>query len=81
MNGGPQGWFQTASMRAGLHSDDPEPGILVFFPVTDLEAAVAKVIALGGEATPPGTPEPGFGRFAMCKDPQGIRFGLHQMEN
>jgi predicted enzyme related to lactoylglutathione lyase len=32
----------------------------------------------GGEADPPAPEEPGFGRFSNCRDPQGIRFGLHQ---
>jgi hypothetical protein len=32
----------------------------------------------GGEADPPASEEPGFGRFSSCRDPQGIRFGLHQ---
>ncbi|EDX82400.1 hypothetical protein S7335_846 [Synechococcus sp. PCC 7335] len=34
---------------------------------------------LGGEAESLGPEEPGFGRFCNCKDPQGIRFGLHQL--
>ena len=47
---GPEGWFQTPSFKAGVHGNDPSPGILVFFAVTDLEAAIAKVKDLGGEA-------------------------------
>jgi predicted enzyme related to lactoylglutathione lyase len=77
MGTGPEGWFQTPSMKAGLHGGDPERGILVFFGVSDLEDAIAKVKELGGEAGEP-TDEPGFGRFSMCRDPQGIRFGLHR---
>jgi predicted enzyme related to lactoylglutathione lyase len=75
--GGP-GWFDTPTMRAGLHGDDPNPGILVFFSVADLDAAVARVRALGGDASDPGPEEPGFGQFSMCRDPQGVRFGLHR---
>ena len=77
MGNGPEGWFQTPTMKAGLHGGDPEPGIFVFFGVYDLEDAIAKVRELGGEAGEP-TDEPGFGRFSMCRDPQGIRFGLHR---
>jgi uncharacterized protein len=77
MGTGPEGWFQTPSIKAGVHGNDPEPGILVFFGVTDVDAAIAKVRELGGEAGD-ATDEPGFGRFSMCRDPQGIRFGLHQ---
>jgi predicted enzyme related to lactoylglutathione lyase len=71
------GWFQTPSMRVGFHVEDT-PQIYVFFEVPDLEQAVAAVREAGGEADPPGREEPGFGRFSLCRDPQGIRFGLHQ---
>ena len=72
------GWFQTPSIRAGLHGDDPEPQLYVFYDVPDLAAAIASVRAAGGQAEDPGSEEPGFGRFSNCRDPQGIRFGLHQ---
>ena len=78
MGTGPEGWFQTPSIKAGLHGSDPTPGILVFFNVSVLEEAIAKVRKLGGEAGEP-TEEPGFGRFSICRDPQGIRFGLHHL--
>jgi uncharacterized protein len=74
---GAEGWFQTPSLKAGLHGGDPNWGFLVFFGVPDLEAAIADVNRLGGAADAP-TDEPGFGRFCMCRDPQGLRFGLHQ---
>lgn len=77
MGTGPEGWFQTPSIKAGLHGNDPNPGILVFFGVPDLEEAIAKVKEMGGEADDP-SEEPGFGRFCTCRDPQGIRFGLHR---
>ena len=70
-------WFQTADLKAGSHGDDPAPQIYVYFNVPDLEAAVARVRAAGGEADDP-TDEPGFGRFINCTDPGGVRFGLHQ---
>ena len=72
------GWFQAPRIRIGLHGNDPGPGIYVFFEVRDLEEAIAAVLAAGGEADPPQTEEPGFGRFSNCRDPHGIRFGLHQ---
>jgi predicted enzyme related to lactoylglutathione lyase len=72
------GWFQAPSMRVGLHGDDPRPQIYIFFEVPDLEQAIALVREAGGEADPPAPEEPGFGRFSNCRDPQGIRFGLHQ---
>jgi predicted enzyme related to lactoylglutathione lyase len=72
------GWFKTPSIRVGLHGDDPQPQIYVFFEVPDLEQAIARVRDAGGEAEPPTTETPGFGRFSNCRDPQGIRFGLNQ---
>jgi predicted enzyme related to lactoylglutathione lyase len=77
VGGGPEGWFQTPSIRIGLHGNDPESGIFVFFSVADVDEASEKVRELGGEALDP-VEEPGFGRFSICRDPQGIRFGLHQ---
>jgi uncharacterized protein len=78
MSAAGNGWFQTPTIRAGLHPDDPEPGIFPFFEVADLAAAVARVRALGGQASAPGPVEPGFGQFSLCADPQGVKFGLHR---
>jgi uncharacterized protein len=74
-----EGWFQTPSIKVGLHGNDPEPQCLIFFNVPDLIAAIATVKELGGETDEPGPDEPGFGRFCVCRDPQGVRFGLHQL--
>jgi len=76
MSGG-GGWFQGPSIRVGLHGDDPQPQLYVFFAVPDLEQAIARVHEAGGQAEAP-SEAPGFGRFANCRDPQGIVFGLHQ---
>jgi uncharacterized protein len=75
---GNEGWFETPSGFAGMHTMDPTPGITVFFEVADLEAAAAQVRVLGGEAGPLSKNEPGFGQFCICKDPEGIAFGLHK---
>jgi uncharacterized protein len=72
------GWFQGPRIRVGLHGSDRGPGIYVFFEVSNLEEAIAIVRKAGGEADPSVTEEPGFGKFSNCRDPQGIRFGLHQ---
>jgi len=73
------GWFQTPSISVGLHGSDSEPRVYVFFEVPDLEEAVTRVREAGGESGAPLAEEPGFGRFAHCRDPQGIPFGLHQL--
>ena len=71
-----EGWYQTTSIKIGMHGNDPLPGFLVFFSVPDLDAAIAMVVSLGGKAEVP-TEEPGFGRFCFCTDPSGLKFGLH----
>jgi predicted enzyme related to lactoylglutathione lyase len=71
-------WIQTPTLRLGLHSGDPDRNMVVYFAVADIEAAVARVRAFGGQAPDPGAEQPGFGRFVECRDPQGVRFGLHQ---
>ncbi|MEL6221346.1 MAG: VOC family protein [Cyanobacteria bacterium J06627_8] len=76
-----EGWFQTPSIKAGLHGNDPDPQFFIFFDVPDLLTAVERVKELGGEVDEPGADEPGFGKFCACRDPQGIRFGLHQLPN
>ena len=77
--GADDGWFQTPTVRAGLHRNDPAPQVYVYVSVPDLMAAIEKVRAAGGHADEPGPEEPGFGRFCNCKDPGGVAFGLHQM--
>jgi uncharacterized protein len=72
------GWFQTPAIRAGLHGNDPDHGIVPYFRVADIETAAARVRELGGEVEGPSDEETGFGRFCNCRDPQGLRFGLHQ---
>ena len=71
------GWFETPSGKLGLHVNDPSWEMMPFFKVSDLEAAMAKVRDRGGDAEDIAVAE-GFGRFANCKDPQGMRFGLHE---
>lgn len=78
MDNGQEGWFDTPTCKAGLHGSDPQPGISVYFAVPDIDAAVALVKQLGGTTEDISPEEPTFGRFCNCKDPEGLRFGLHQ---
>ena len=59
------------NMEPGKH------GLRVYFDVDDINAGVARVQELGGEAGGP-MPVPGMGWFSTCKDPQGNEFGLWQ---
>ena len=54
-------------------------GPRVYFDVDDINAGVARVKELGGEADEP-MPVPGMGWFATTKDPEGNKFGLWQVD-
>jgi uncharacterized protein len=51
-----------------------ENGPELYFMVADLEAAMARVRALGGQAEEPQTTS--GGRYSRCRDDQGARFGI-----
>ncbi|WP_403021968.1 VOC family protein [Salinibacterium sp. GXW1014] len=70
-------------LQVGIHGGDANASPYVFFRVDDIVEASARVRELGGEVDPTelgGTEESvaRFGRFVMCLDSQGCRFGLHQ---
>jgi|GEM_PF-389029 len=77
--GGNGHWIETPTVRAGLHDGDPEPGMVLYFAVEDLEAALARVKALGGSVTPNRSDNGEFGHFVECQDDQGIKFGLRRL--
>ncbi|MGC1164676.1 MAG: VOC family protein [Solirubrobacterales bacterium] len=72
-----------SNVGGGMHSGDAGASPYVFFAVEDIEAAIARVRELGGEAEDVDV-EGGadsiarFGRFMLCRDDQGSPFGLHQ---
>ncbi len=78
MGSGEEGWIETGGVRGGLHETSTGAGIVTYFAVPDLDVALDTVRELGGEASTPSAEEPGFGRFAECRDDQGLAFGLHQ---
>ena len=49
----------------------------IYFDVDDIDAAIARVRELGGQADDK-QPVPGMGWFAACKDPGGTNFSLWQ---
>ncbi len=79
---GPGYTIGTPNVPGGMHGSDPEAAPYLFFRVTDLGDALARVRELGGTAEPmdAGGEESTkrFGRFALCRDDQGSRFGLHE---
>ncbi len=57
----------------GLHERGKGPGdrfSLPYFRVADMDAALARVVELGGEIVHPGE------RWAICRDSEGSPFGL-----
>ena len=68
--------------QAGAAITNMEPGkkgTRAYFDVDDINAGVAQVRELGGEADAP-MPVPAMGWFATCKDTQGNDFGLWQTD-
>lgn len=63
----------TGGAELGLHERGAGPGdrvSLPYFTVGDLEAALARVVELGGSVIHPGD------RWAICRDSEGSPFGL-----
>ena len=68
--------------QEGVAITNMEPGkrgMRSYFDVDDINAGVARVKELGGEASDP-TPVPHMGWFATCADPHGNEFGLWQTD-
>jgi predicted enzyme related to lactoylglutathione lyase len=78
---GPSEYHMTRiAEQTGAAVTNMEPGtqgLRVYFDVDDIDAGIARVAELGGEAGER-TPVPGMGWFAVCKDTQGNQFGLWQ---
>ena len=72
------GWFDTPSIKIGLHGGDFQQGMVPYFKVPDIEKAREMVRSLGGSAEDLIADEEGFGRFCNCEAPGGVKFGLHQ---
>jgi uncharacterized protein len=73
------GQASTGGLDVGIHDRDPSSLFEVFFTVTDLAAAVAKLAELGGRTVSEVHAENAmFGRWVECQDNQGVRFGLRQ---
>ena len=75
--------IRTPTIAGGLHGGDKGAAPYVFFSVDDIDAAVERVVDLGGtieELDVEGDEESvaRFGRFKLCRDDQGSPFGLHQ---
>ncbi len=73
----------TPNVAGGMHGGDKGAAPYVFFAVDDIDTAADRVRELGGEIEEldmdgDDAAVEKFGRFKLCKDDQGSRFGLHQ---
>lgn len=73
--------YHTTDVAGGAvyRANGDEKGLLAYFGVDDIDAAMARVRELGGEA---GEKQevPGVGQYAHCSDLDGNRFGLYRQE-
>jgi predicted enzyme related to lactoylglutathione lyase len=80
---GPSEYHMTrVTENSGAAISNMEPGkrgTRAYFDVEDVNAGVARVRELGGEADDPAA-VPNMGWFATCKDPHGNEFGLWQTD-
>ena len=60
-------------------SQGGESGPVVYFDTEDIDADVARVRELGGQAEDK-QPIPGVGWFARCTDPEGNAFSLYRSD-
>src|SRR5919202_2312906 len=58
---------------AVMQSDSGKGALTVYFDTDDIDATIAKVRELGGDADDK-QPIPGIGWFAGCQDPEGNAF-------
>ena len=76
---GDDDYHVTYEARGAVYRAPSEKGILAYFGVDDIDAAIARVRELAGEAGEK-RDEPGVGEYAHCSDPEGNRFGLFRRE-
>ncbi|HEX3469213.1 MAG TPA: VOC family protein [Candidatus Elarobacter sp.] len=68
-----------SGINGGLASAEDAPSHVTFYvQVGDLDAALAKIAALGGSTAMPPDQVPGGPRIALFKDPEGHLIGLVQ---
>jgi predicted enzyme related to lactoylglutathione lyase len=69
--------FQEGDQGGAVFSMEGSSGTTIYLGSNDIDADLAKVRELGGEAEDK-QPIPGIGWFARCKDSEGNEFSLFQ---
>ena len=80
MGAGQGGYFTDGTRKVGMH-EEGTPCMVPYLTVDNVEAVVARVKSAGGSLMGDIADAPGYGRFATCIDPRGVRFGLHQKQD
>ncbi|WP_020519191.1 VOC family protein [Catelliglobosispora koreensis] len=68
----------TDTVTAGIHGGDDTRELVVYLSVDNIDEAVKRIRDAGGEADAIMDGGPQYGRFAECKDNQGVSFGVHE---
>ena len=73
---GPMEYHMTYEAGGAIYPGEGK-GLLAYFGTSDIDASLARVAELGGQA---GEKQeiPGVGRYAVCTDTEGNSFGLYQ---
>jgi uncharacterized protein len=74
---GPMEYHTSSEAGGAIYPGEGKRGMLVYFGTNDIDAALARVAELGGEAGE-AQPIPGIGSYATCADSEGNAFGLFQ---
>lgn len=72
-----QDYHMSYDAGGAIYGAPGQQGLMAYFGVDDIDAAIARVRDLGGEA---GEQQeiPDVGSYAHCKDSEGNAFGLYQ---
>lgn len=71
--------FQDGDQGGAVYPTMGEPGPIVYYSSDDIDADLAKVRELSGDAEDK-QPIPGIGWFARCKDSEGNPFSFFQSD-
>ena len=74
---GPMEYHMTHEAGGAIQPANGRKGPLVYFGSDDIDASIARVRELGGEASD-SQEIPGVGRYAQATDTEGNTFGLYQ---
>jgi uncharacterized protein len=74
---GPTEYHTSSEAGGAIYPGEGGRGMVVYFGVADIDAALARIAELGGQAGE-AQAMPGIGSYAVCADSEGNTFGLFQ---